>query len=193
MKKGIVAFALVVGLIATAAACGSSQASKCTPGVAVACVGPGGCAGGQICNSDGASFGSCDCAGSRGVDWSDSGREGSSGSSSDGSIPSICAPCWPNWACLAGYTATTSTLVYFGGTQSPDGSCTLTQTEEDGGVLTAVILECNGTTNQGSTWTYGSVPAAPQLGTSVQFTEQGSVYGADDSIVTDQLMYCGSS
>jgi hypothetical protein len=33
----------------------------CVPGAAQACVGPGGCAGGQVCAVDGASFGPCDC------------------------------------------------------------------------------------------------------------------------------------
>lgn len=38
----------------------------CFPGVSQACVGPGGCAGGQTCAADGASFGPCDCGSGRG-------------------------------------------------------------------------------------------------------------------------------
>jgi hypothetical protein len=33
----------------------------CAPGISVACVGPAGCAGGQVCLPDGAKFGPCDC------------------------------------------------------------------------------------------------------------------------------------
>lgn len=33
----------------------------CTPGASVACTGPGGCAGGQICNPAGTAFGGCQC------------------------------------------------------------------------------------------------------------------------------------
>jgi hypothetical protein len=35
----------------------------CTPGASQACVGPGGCQGGQACLVDGAAFGPCDCGG----------------------------------------------------------------------------------------------------------------------------------
>jgi hypothetical protein len=33
----------------------------CTPGASVACVGPAGCKGGQVCLPDGGKFGPCDC------------------------------------------------------------------------------------------------------------------------------------
>jgi hypothetical protein len=35
----------------------------CVPGVTQACVGPGGCGGGQACSADGTGFGACDCGG----------------------------------------------------------------------------------------------------------------------------------
>lgn len=34
----------------------------CAPGQSVACVGPGGCEGGQVCRSDGAGYEPCECA-----------------------------------------------------------------------------------------------------------------------------------
>ncbi len=40
-----------------------SPPRACFPGTTQACVGPGGCAGGQVCASDGATFGACDCGG----------------------------------------------------------------------------------------------------------------------------------
>ncbi|MFK8003078.1 MAG: hypothetical protein AB8H86_26145 [Polyangiales bacterium] len=44
--------------------CGDdSTPSTCTPGASVACVGAGGCAGGQVCNADGTAFGECMCGG----------------------------------------------------------------------------------------------------------------------------------
>lgn len=33
----------------------------CVPGASQACVGPGGCQGGQVCLPDGSGFGACDC------------------------------------------------------------------------------------------------------------------------------------
>ena len=36
-------------------------ARACVPGATQTCVGPGGCAGGQACAPDGATFGACDC------------------------------------------------------------------------------------------------------------------------------------
>ena len=33
----------------------------CVPGATQACVGPGGCSGGQACSADGARFGDCNC------------------------------------------------------------------------------------------------------------------------------------
>lgn len=35
----------------------------CTPGASQACVGPGGCTGGQACLPDGSALGPCDCGG----------------------------------------------------------------------------------------------------------------------------------
>jgi hypothetical protein len=47
-------------------ACGSSSggsgtSTSCTPGASVACVGAGGCQGGQACNADGTGYGDCVC------------------------------------------------------------------------------------------------------------------------------------
>jgi hypothetical protein len=39
----------------------TSTTRACVPGATQSCVGPGGCAGGQTCASDGARFDSCDC------------------------------------------------------------------------------------------------------------------------------------
>jgi hypothetical protein len=36
-------------------------APGCTPGASVACVGPGGCKGGQVCLPEGGKLGPCDC------------------------------------------------------------------------------------------------------------------------------------
>lgn len=46
------------------AAMRETSAEVCTPGQSVACVGPGGCAGGQACNADGTAYEACDCGGS---------------------------------------------------------------------------------------------------------------------------------
>src|SRR5262249_9123656 len=44
-----------------AAATAPAAALGCTPGAAVACVGAGGCKGGQVCAPDGSKLGPCDC------------------------------------------------------------------------------------------------------------------------------------
>src|SRR5581483_995807 len=48
------------------AACGTTATPDagtkvCVPGASVACVGPGGCNGAQVCNSAGTALGVCDC------------------------------------------------------------------------------------------------------------------------------------
>ncbi|NUO53083.1 MAG: hypothetical protein HOV80_29905 [Polyangiaceae bacterium] len=55
-----------VAILATVllASCGDSESqAACTPGESVACTGPAGCSGFQVCSTDGSSFGTCDCGG----------------------------------------------------------------------------------------------------------------------------------
>lgn len=40
----------------------AAPVNACTPGASQACVGPGGCKGGQACLPDGSALGPCDCA-----------------------------------------------------------------------------------------------------------------------------------
>jgi hypothetical protein len=141
-------------------------------------------------HGDAAEFFLCDSS-SDCLDCTEPGvSSGSSGSSGGSSPPTLCSPCWAQWACLAGDPASSTTLVYFDGTQNADGSCTLTQTPSGKPVVTAETLECGGQTDQSSPWTYSTVPGAPQLGLCVQFVEAGQVYGSDGSIVSGQAMYC---
>jgi hypothetical protein len=60
--------AAILAAVATVDACSSSPSNStttlCTPGRSVACTSAGGCAGGQVCGSDGSSFGPCICQGS---------------------------------------------------------------------------------------------------------------------------------
>ena len=55
--------ALALAMSFLFAACGSDPepARLCTPGASVACVGAGGCAGGQVCNAAGSALGACEC------------------------------------------------------------------------------------------------------------------------------------
>jgi hypothetical protein len=136
VREVVVGLAWVAATIAVAASCSSStRVVLCTPGASVACTGPGGCTGGQVCSSDGAGYGGCLCGSA------DSG----SGSSSGASAATGCAPCWTHWACLENG----STLVYFDGSQNSDGTCALTA-ENPG--ISDVTLECVGQTNQ-TPWT----------------------------------------
>ncbi len=47
--------------VVKAAAAPEPSATSCLPGASQACVGPGGCAGGQSCLPDGSGLGPCDC------------------------------------------------------------------------------------------------------------------------------------
>lgn len=50
-------------LVAAASCSGTQAAPSCTPGATQACLGPGQCAGAQICASSGSAWGPCDCGG----------------------------------------------------------------------------------------------------------------------------------
>jgi len=63
IAKRVLGWCLSFGLVVSVAACNDTPAEKCTPGESKACVGAGGCSGGQACLSDGTGFGPCDCAG----------------------------------------------------------------------------------------------------------------------------------
>jgi len=53
---------LLIALLASPlAGCGSDPDPVCVPGASVACVGEGGCAGGQVCNPAGSGFTPCAC------------------------------------------------------------------------------------------------------------------------------------
>ena len=67
-----------LAVVALPTAC--SAKDVCTPGQSVACTGPGGCAGGQVCAADGTGYGACACGAS------DSGvpNDGAAGDSAPG-------------------------------------------------------------------------------------------------------------
>lgn len=74
------------GVVSGGAGQGGSAgaAPLCTPGVSVACIGPGACQGGQVCNLDGSGFGACDC-GEAGKGGSGGGATGQGGAGAAGS------------------------------------------------------------------------------------------------------------
>jgi hypothetical protein len=81
-------------------------------------------------------------------------------------------------------------LVYFGGTQNADGSCTLTQQGDDGGVDSTVTLDCGGQTNQGSSWRPSTnVDGVPQI----EFIDSGPVYVAGEASASALVLSCGPS
>lgn len=65
VRPGLTCVASILsGAILMGVGCSSSPPDpQCVPGESVACVGVGGCSGGQVCNADGKSFGACDCGG----------------------------------------------------------------------------------------------------------------------------------
>ncbi|MBL8910990.1 MAG: hypothetical protein JNM17_09835 [Archangium sp.] len=56
-----VRFVLVAAAGLFAAGCGEKTPMLCVPGKSEACIGIGGCMGGQVCKSDGSGFEACDC------------------------------------------------------------------------------------------------------------------------------------
>jgi hypothetical protein len=143
---------LAVGLLCAAAGCSSSnQAGKCVPGASVACTGNDGCSGGQVCSSDGASYGSCMCGESPTADGG--------GSSAESSIATGCPPCWNEWACLDNYES----LDYFSGKRNADGSCSLTVASPNDGTVD-ITLKCGGQSDQASSWANDTDPnGAPAI------------------------------
>ncbi len=80
----------LVGALLLAAGCGSSGPGAtsggitCNPGDSIDCVGPGSCAGTQVCQSAGHSYGTCNCPANT-TGGSSTGARGTTGSSSGGS------------------------------------------------------------------------------------------------------------
>lgn len=73
--------------LADAAGCGDDDGSSpaCTPGESVACVGAGGCSGGQACPPDGTGFGPCDC-GSEDAGAADDAGSADAGAADSGAV-----------------------------------------------------------------------------------------------------------
>src|SRR5262249_55630252 len=67
----------------------------CTPGQSIACVGPGGCAGGQSCKADGSGYEPCDCGGSSTPDAATDSADGGSNDGASGDSPDGAATCDP--------------------------------------------------------------------------------------------------
>ncbi len=82
------------------AGCGADPvpASVCAPGVSVACVGAGACAGGQVCNATGSGYGVCDCGLPGDAGPADAGP---ADMSLDGAVDDLGAPDAGPAACLA--------------------------------------------------------------------------------------------
>lgn len=75
---------VVVGLVVVSLGCGAPRV--CVPGKSEACVGPGGCAGGQRCADDGSAFGVCECASPSGGGGGSTGGGGGAGGGGGGGL-----------------------------------------------------------------------------------------------------------
>lgn len=72
---------LILTSLLMLASCGGVPPQQCTPGQSVACVGKGGCPGGQVCEKDGSGLGECECGL---VVYEDGGNGSGGGNSSTG-------------------------------------------------------------------------------------------------------------
>jgi hypothetical protein len=71
VKKSLVSkFVIAAGVVAAACNSGSIPAYDCSPGVTMACTGPGGCSGSQACDDYGTGYGACLCGSPAGMDAS---------------------------------------------------------------------------------------------------------------------------
>lgn len=71
-------FALLAGIgMSVFVSCAGK--SLCVPGQSVACTGPAGCAGGQVCNADGSAYLACECGGGGGAGGAGGSTDGGSG------------------------------------------------------------------------------------------------------------------
>lgn len=73
----------------------------CTPGLSVACVGPGACQGGQVCAADGSGYGPCDCGQAGGAGGAGGASAGAGGQPGAGKGGGSCVPLTEAQACAA--------------------------------------------------------------------------------------------
>jgi hypothetical protein len=123
---------LMIGIVGCGlAACSTSalDGGTCVPGQSITCVGPAGCAGGQICEADGKGYGVCQCASTSGTTGSSSGTNGGSstsgttgGSSTSGTTGGSSTSGTTGGSSSSGTTGGTSGAICPGGC-GPNSSC----------------------------------------------------------------------
>jgi hypothetical protein len=120
MKKTFIAVAILT-VIAAMDGCGTTTDVKpCTPGASVGCVGPGMCAGGQVCNAAGNAFGPCECGTPSDSGAVDTGTDGSvdapfdadTDSGSDGGVPTANQLLWLKADAIMGLTNSASVVTW---------------------------------------------------------------------------------
>lgn len=138
---------------------GNSVDGECTPGESIACIGAGGCEGGQVCLDDGTGFGVCDCGGDGDADG-DSDADGDTDGDVDGDVDGDADADCPD-GCYDGDNCTEDVC--------DDGACefrplTGTSCGAEGGVAgTCYDGECCGGCWDGSTCRSGDELAACQF------------------------------
>ena len=87
MKLRNILFVLVSLIFGCSGGTNSRDAGSgrlCIPGTTLACVGPMGCSGFQVCNAAGSGYEACNCGGSGGVDGSTNNQDGGSAANDTG-------------------------------------------------------------------------------------------------------------
>ncbi len=113
---------------ATASNGGVTSALVCTPGATQACLGPGQCAGAQVCNNSGSAWQTCDCG--TGIGGASS-TGGNSSTSANGGAANA------GGTTSAGGTMNTGGAVNTGGTMSAGGTASAGGTSAGSGGATA--------------------------------------------------------
>ncbi len=118
----LVAVLVAVGMMMVACGSSGSGSKTCVPGESVACVGAGGCAGGQMCNAEGSGFGACDCGSTADAGHVDAGHGdgGVDGGSPEGGARDAggdAGPCDPVMQTGCGATGRCTWVMDDGGTQ----------------------------------------------------------------------------
>ncbi len=122
------------GSSTSGASSSTSGGTGCLPGASVACVGVGGCQGGQICNPDGRSLGACQCQATSSS--ATGGSSGGSGSMSGGSSGSS-----------RGLSSSVSSGSTSSGGASSGSSGSGLACQNAGGTTCATVADCPNATN----------------------------------------------
>ncbi len=149
--------ALALALLCLLVGC-SSGGSTCIAGQSLACAGPGGCAGFQVCAADGKSVGACQCGSS-----SSSGSSSSPGGTTTGTSTSSSS--FGSTTATTGSSSSGSTSVSSGGGSTSSGSSSTADCGTPSGSYSGTCTGCSLSTDCEYSCTCANDDDGPQTST----------------------------